>query len=66
MDAMKLREAQKPLRQTTLDEFTGGDMLVGADAAGATIKPDPQQGDLFQEKARQLHFETEEKKPCRR
>ena len=63
---MKKRTNEKPLRQTTLDEFTGGDMLVGAQSAGATIRPDPQQGDLFQSKARQLHFEIEEKKPCRK
>ena len=43
--------------QTTLDEFTGGDLLVGADAPGATVKPDPQQGDLFRPEARQLRFE---------
>ena len=63
---MKKRKNEKPLRQTTLDEFTGGDMLVGAQSAGATIRPDPQQGDLFQKKAQQLHFEIEEKKPCRK
>lgn len=56
---MKKRKPQKPLRQTTLDEFSGGDMLVGADTPGATIKLDPQQGNLFREEARQLHFEIE-------
>ena len=54
---MKRRKPQNPLRQTTLDEFTGGDMLVGANAPGATIKPEQQQGDLFREEARQLRFE---------
>jgi hypothetical protein len=54
---MKKRKPQKPLRQTTLDEFTGGDMLVGASAPGATIKPEQQQGDLFRDEARQLRFE---------
>ena len=54
---MKKRKPQKPLRQTTLDEFTGGDMLVGANAPGATIKPEQQQGDLFRAEARQLRFE---------
>ena len=62
---MKKRKDKKPT-QTTLDEFTGGYILVGAQSAGATIRPDPQQGDLFQKKAQQLHFEIEEKKPCRR
>ena len=57
---MKKRKTQKPLRQTTLDEFTGGDMLVGANAPGATIKPEQQQGDLFREEARQLRFEIGE------
>ena len=66
MGAMKKRKPQKPLRQTTLDEFTGGDMLVGTDRGGATIKAEPRQGDLFQETPRQLHFEIEEKKPCLR
>ena len=54
MDVMKKRKDPKPPQQTTLDEFTGGDMLVGAQSAGATIRPDPQQGDLFQKKAQQL------------
>ena len=57
MDNVKTRKERKPLRQTTLDEFTGGDLLVGADAPGATVKPDPQQGDLFRPEARQLRFE---------
>ena len=57
MDGMETRKERKPLRQTTLDEFTGGDLLVGADAPGATVKPDPQQGDLFRPEARQLRFE---------
>ena len=29
MDGVKTRKDQKPLRQTTLDEFTGGDLIVG-------------------------------------
>lgn len=57
MDGMKARKERKPVRQTTLDEFTGGDLLVGTDAPGATVKPDPQQGDLFLSEARQLRFE---------
>ena len=57
MDNVKTRKERKTLRQTTLDEFTGGDLLVGADAPGATVKPDPQQGDLFRPEARQLRFE---------
>ena len=44
---MKKRKPQKPLHQTTLDEFTGGDMLVGASAPGATIKDAPTQPTLF-------------------
>ncbi len=32
-------------------------LLVGADAPGAMVKPDPQQGDLFRPEARQLRFE---------
>ncbi len=64
---MKKRKNQKPLRQTTLDEFTGGDMLVGASAPGATIKDAPQQGNLFgAPQPRQSMFVTEEKKPCRK
>ena len=47
MDVMKKRRNQKPLRQTTLDEFTGGDLLVGASAPGATIKDAPTQPTLF-------------------
>ena len=42
MGVMQKRKPQKPLRQTTLDEFTGGDLLVGASAPGATIKDDIQ------------------------
>ncbi len=66
MGAMQKRKDQKPPVQTTIDEFTGGYMLVGTDRGGATIKAEPRQGDLFQETLRQLHFEIEEKKPCRR
>ena len=47
MGVMKKRRNQKPLRQTTLDEFTGGDLLVGASAPGATIKDAPTQPTLF-------------------
>ena len=57
MNGVKTRKDQKPLRQTTLDEFTGGDLLVGVNAPGATVKPDPQQGDLFRSETRQLRFE---------
>ena len=60
MAGMKAHKDQKPLRQTTLDEFTGGDLLVGANAPGATVKPDPQQGDLFRPEAQQLRFEMSE------
>ena len=67
MGAMKKRKTQKPLRQTTLDEFTGGDMLVGASAPGATIRDEPRQGTLFgAPEPRQSMFVTEEKKPCRK
>ena len=55
----------QPDPSCTLGTFSG-DMLVGANAAGATIKAEPRQGDLFQETPQQLHFEIEEKKPCRR
>ena len=47
MGVMKKRRNQKPLRQTTLDEFTGGDLLVGASAPGATIRDAPTQPTLF-------------------
>jgi hypothetical protein len=67
MDDMKKRKNRKPLRQTTLDEFTGGDMLVGASAPGATIKDAPQQGSLFgAPQPRQSIFVTKERKPCRK
>lgn len=67
MGAMKKRTSQKPLRQTTLDEFTGGDLLVGANATGATIKDAPTQPTLFgAQPPRQSIFVTEEKKPCRK
>ena len=42
MGVMQMRKNQTPLRQTTLDEFTGGDLLVGTRAPGATIKDDIQ------------------------
>lgn len=58
---------RKPPRQTTLDEFTNGDMLVGASAPGATIKNAPTQLTLFgAQSPSQSIFVTEEKKPCRR
>ena len=47
MGAMKKRKPQNPLHQTTLGEFTDGDMLVGASAPGATIKDAPTQPTLF-------------------
>ena len=42
MGVMQMRKNQTLLRQTTLDEFTGGDLLVGASAPGAAIKDDIQ------------------------
>ena len=65
--SVKMRKPQNPLHQTTLDEFTGGDLLVGASAPGATIKDAPTQPTLFgAQPPRQSIFVTEEKKPCRR
>ena len=65
--SVKMRKPQNPLHQTTLDEFTGGDMLVGASAPGATIKDAPTQPTLFgAQPPRQSVFVTEEKKPCRK
>ena len=67
MGVMKKRKPPKPLRQTTLGEFTDGDMLVGASAPGATIKDAPTQPTLFgAQPPRQSIFVTEEKKPCRK
>jgi len=61
MGVMQKRKPQKPLRQTTLDEFTGGDLLVGASAPGATIKDAPTQPTLFgAQPPRQSIFVTEE------
>ena len=40
--SVKMGKPQNPLHQTTLDEFTGGDLLVGASAPGAAIKDDIQ------------------------
>ena len=61
MGVMQKRKPQKPLRQTTLDEFTGGDLLVGASAPGATIKDAPIQPTLFgAQPPRQSIFVTEE------
>ena len=65
--SVKMRKPQNPLHQTTLDEFTDGDMLVGASAPGATIKDAPTQPTLFgAQPPRQSIFVTEEKKPCRK
>ena len=67
MGAMKKRTAQKPLRQTTLDEFTGGDLLVGANAPGATIKDAPTQPTLFgAQPPRQSIFVTDSDIPSAR
>ncbi len=64
---MKKHKPSKPLRQTTLGEFTDDDMLVGASAPGATIKDAPTQPTLFgAQPPRQSIFVTEEKKPCRK
>ena len=61
MGVMKKRKPQKPLHQTTLGEFTDGDMLVGASAPGATIKDSPTQPTLFgAQPPRQSIFVTEE------
>ena len=65
--SVKMRKPQNPLHQTTLDEFTDGDMLVGASAPGAIVKDAPTQPTLFgAPQPRQSIFVTEEKKPCRR
>ncbi len=45
--SVKMRKPQNPLHQTTLDEFTDGDMLVGASAPGAIVKDAPIQPTLF-------------------
>ena len=67
MGAMKKRRNQKPLRQTTLDEFTGGDLLVGASAPGATIKDAPTQPTLFgAQPPRQAIFVTDSDIPSAR
>ena len=67
MGAMKKRRNQKPLRQTTLDEFTGGDLLVGAGAPGATIKDAPTQPTLFgAQPPRQSIFVTDSDIPSAR
>ena len=61
MGVMRKRKPQNPLHQTTLDEFAGGDMLVGASAPGATIKDAPTQPTLFgAQPPRQSIFVTEE------
>jgi len=67
MGVMKKRRNQKPLRQTTLDEFTGGDMLVGTRAPGATIKDAPTQPTLFgAQPPRQSIFVTDSDIPSAR
>ena len=67
MGAMKKRKQQNPLRQTTLDEFTDGDMLVGASAPGATIKDAPIQPTLFgAQPPRQSIFVTDSDIPSAR
>ena len=67
MGVMQNRKDQKTPVQTTIDEFTGGDMLVGTDRGGATIKAEPIQPTLFgAQPPRQSIFVTEEKKPCRK
>ena len=67
MGAMKKLTSQKPLRQTTLDEFTGGDLLVGANAPGATIKDAPTQPTLFgAQPPRQSIFVTDSDIPSAR
>lgn len=42
MALMKERKDQEDPAQTTIDEFTGGDMLVGASAPDAAVKDDIQ------------------------
>ena len=50
---------QPPLRQTTLDEFTDGDILAGSH--GVTVKKEPHQPRLFDPKPTQLIFQMEDK-----
>lgn len=67
MGVMKKRKPQNPLHQTTLGEFTGGDMLVGANAPGATIKDAPTQPTLFgAQPPRQSIFVTDSDIPSAR
>ena len=67
MGVMQKRKPQKPLRQTTLDELTGGDLLVGANAPGATIKDAPTQPTLFgAQPPRQSIFVTDSDIPSAR
>lgn len=57
---MKLNEQhQTPLRQTTIDEFTDGDILAGSH--GVTVKKEPHQPRLFDPKPTQLIFQMEDK-----
>ena len=53
------RNGQTPLRQTTLDEFTDGDILAGSH--GVTVKKEPHQPGLFDPKPTQLIFQVEDK-----
>ena len=65
--SVKMRKPQNPLHQTTLDEFTDGDMLVGASAPGATIKDAPTQPTLFgAQPPRQSIFVTDSDIPSAR
>ena len=67
MGVMKKRKPPKPLHQTTLGEFTGGDLLVGASAPGATIKDTPIQPTLFgAQPPRQSIFVTDSDIPSAR
>lgn len=50
---------QTPLHQTTLDEFTDGDILAGSH--GVTVKKEPHQPRLFDPKPTQLIFQVEDK-----
>ena len=65
--SVKMRKPQNPLHQTTLDEFTGGDMLVGASAPGAIVKDAPTQPTLFgAQPPRQSIFVTDSDIPSAR
>ena len=65
--SVKMRKPQNPLHQTTLDEFTDGDMLVGASAPGAIVKDAPTQPTLFgAQPPRQSIFVTDSDIPSAR